>query len=62
MDVFIQEVVSTVRAVDGASMLDARTLGQIVRAVMEAMAAASEHEKRRAADTATRTPTGSQEP
>jgi hypothetical protein len=61
MDVIIQEVVSTIRAVDGASLLDARTLGQIVRAVMEAMAAAKEQDQRRAADTTTGTLTGTRD-
>jgi hypothetical protein len=61
MDVIIQEVVSTIRAVDGASMLDARTLGQIVQAVMEATAGAREQDRRRAADTKTDTPTGAQD-
>jgi hypothetical protein len=60
MDVIIQEVVSTIRAVDGPSLLDSRTLGQIVRAVMEASAAVREQERRRAADTATGTPTGAE--
>ncbi len=61
MEVIIQDVISTVRAIDGAAMLDARTLGQIVRAVMAAMEASAEHNKRRQADTSTGTPTGEQE-
>jgi hypothetical protein len=60
MDVIIQEVVSTIRAVDGPSLLDSRTLAQIVRAVMEASAAVREQERRRAADTTTGTPTGAE--
>ncbi|MFL5256244.1 MAG: hypothetical protein ACJ8AI_25775 [Rhodopila sp.] len=59
MDVIVQEVVSTIRAVEGSSLLDAPTLGRIVRAVMEAMAVAKEQDKRRAADTTAGTPTGS---
>jgi hypothetical protein len=61
MDIIIQEVVSTVRAVDGTALLEPRTMAQIVRAVMAAMAAHSEQEKRREADTSTNTPTGEQE-
>jgi hypothetical protein len=61
MDVIIQEVVSTIRAVDGSSLLDQPTLGQIVRAVMEATAAIKEQDRRRAADTTTGTATGSQD-
>jgi hypothetical protein len=58
MEVIIQEVVSTIHAVDGAAMLDPRTLGQIVRAVMAAMEAAKAQDKRREADTSTGTLTG----
>jgi hypothetical protein len=57
MEVIIQEVVSTVRAVDGNALLDPRTMAQIVRAVLAAIEASHEQNKRREADTATRTPT-----
>jgi hypothetical protein len=57
MDVIIEEVVSTVRAVDGAVLLDSRVLAQIVRTVMAAIDGTREQDKRREADTATNTPT-----
>lgn len=57
MDVIIEEVVSTVRAVDGAVLLDPRVVAQIVRAVMAAVEGTREQDKRREADTATNTPT-----
>jgi hypothetical protein len=57
MDVIIEEFVSTVRAVDGTTLLDARVLARIVHAVMGAMDATRAHDKRRQADTSTNTPT-----
>jgi hypothetical protein len=57
MDVIIEEFVSTVRAVDGTTLLDARVLARIVRAVMAAMDATHEQDKRRQADTRPNTPT-----
>jgi hypothetical protein len=57
MDVIIQEVVSTVRAVDGTAVLDQRTMAQIVRTVMAAIESSQAQGKRREADTSTRTPT-----
>ena len=54
MEVIIQEVVSTVRAMDGTALLDARPMGQIVRAVMAAIESAREQDRRREADTETR--------
>lgn len=53
MPVHIQEVVSTVRAFDGTSLLDERTMAQIVRAVMTALEAQKTQEERRVADTST---------
>jgi hypothetical protein len=46
MDVVIQEIVSTVRAISGASLLNERTLAHIVRAVL----AATEDQHRRKQD------------
>lgn len=53
MEVIIQEVVGTVRAMDGTALLDSRTMGQIVRAVMAAMDSVREQDRRREADTKT---------
>ncbi len=59
MDVIIQEVVSTVRVVDGQSLLSDRTLAQIVRAVLEAIEAKEAKDQQRRADTRThQAPTG----
>jgi hypothetical protein len=46
MDVNIQEVVSTVRAVDGDSVLSPRTLAGIVSAVLRAVEERQLHEQR----------------
>jgi hypothetical protein len=46
MDVHINEVVSTVRAVSGDSMLSQRTLQKIVKTVMGAMQAQKADEER----------------
>jgi hypothetical protein len=46
MEVNISEVVSTVRAVDGDSVLAPETLARIVRAVMQAMNERDEHRSR----------------
>lgn len=56
MEVMINEVVSTIRSVDGAALLDPRTMAQIVRAVMAAVEAASAQDKRRQADSNTGKP------
>ncbi len=56
MDVIIQEVSTTVRAVDGDGLLDARTLERIVRAVVAALEAERRREDRREADSRTDTP------
>jgi hypothetical protein len=53
VEVYIQEVVTNVRAVDGTTVLDARTMGQIVRAVLVALDAQKAQEARRVADTGT---------
>lgn len=54
MEVIIQEVVSTVRAMDGTALLDSRTMAQIVRAVMAAIESTREQDRRREADIETR--------
>ena len=46
MDVNIQEIQSTVRAVDSNSLLTPRVLSTIVQAVMEAMREREEHDQR----------------
>jgi hypothetical protein len=46
MDVEIGEVKSTVRAVDGNSMLSPRVMEQIVSAVLRAVRDESDHSKR----------------
>jgi hypothetical protein len=46
MDVHINEVVSTVRAVSGDSMLSQRTLQKIVKTVLGAMQAQKSDEER----------------
>ncbi len=46
MEVQIGEIVSTVRAVDGASILAPRTLAEIVRVVLEAVREREEHAAR----------------
>jgi hypothetical protein len=56
VEAIIQEVVSTVRAVDGRALLDERTMGQIVRAVVATVEARQTQEERRVADTGTRAP------
>lgn len=47
MDVIINEVVSTVRMVDSQSLLDERTLGAIVQAVVSAVEDKAAREDRR---------------
>jgi hypothetical protein len=56
VEAIIQEVVSTVHAVDGSALLDERTMGQIVRAVVAAIEIRQAQEGRRSADTGTRAP------
>lgn len=56
MDVIIQEVSTTIRAVDGDSLLDRRTLEQIVRVVLAAIEADRRREDHREADSRTDTP------
>lgn len=51
MDVIIDEVVSTVRLVDGQSLLDDRSMARIVRAVLAAVDQKHAHERRRAEET-----------
>lgn len=46
MDVEIGEVVSTVRAVDGDSVLSPRAMQQVIRAVLRAVHDEREHDKR----------------
>ncbi len=46
MEVHIEEIVSTVRTVDGTSVLAPRTLAEIVRAVLEAVRQREEHDRR----------------
>jgi hypothetical protein len=49
-EVIIEEVVSTVRAVDGTSLLHPATLGRIVQAVLSAVDAKNDREERRKRD------------
>lgn len=51
MDVVIQEIVSTVRAVSGESLLNERTLAHIVRAVLAAAEEQQRRQHERGADT-----------
>lgn len=51
MDVIINEVVSTVRLVDGKAMLDERTLSTIVRAVLAAIDDRDQRQRRRQEET-----------
>ncbi len=46
MEVHIGDIVSTVRAVDGDSLLTPQTLSKIVQAVLEAVREQEEHYKR----------------
>jgi hypothetical protein len=46
MEIDIGEIVSTVHAVDGDSVLSPRTLEKIVRVVLEAVNAQEEHRER----------------
>jgi hypothetical protein len=46
MDVYIDEIVSTVRAVDGEALLAPQTLERIVRAVLRAVEERDTHERR----------------
>jgi hypothetical protein len=46
MDVEIGELSSTVRAVDGSSILSPRAMDQIVRAVLRALEDQKEHDRR----------------
>lgn len=55
MDVVIQEIVSTVRTVSGESLLNERTLAQIVRAVLAATEEQQRRQQQRSADTGTNT-------
>jgi len=50
MEVEIGNVVSTVRAVDGDSLLTPQTLEKIVRAVLQAVNEQEEHHKRAGAE------------
>jgi hypothetical protein len=50
MPVEIQEVSSTVRTVDGDSLLEPRTLQRIVQLVMQALEDRDRHERRAAAE------------
>jgi len=50
MDVHIQEVVATVRSVDGDSLLTQRTLSKIVSTVLSAVRAERADEQRRKTD------------
>jgi|UniRef100_UPI0035C9E1DF hypothetical protein len=47
MDVIINEVVSSIRLIDHQSLLDERTLGSIVRAVLAAVDDRDSHRRRR---------------
>jgi hypothetical protein len=51
MQVEIQEIVSTVRTVDGESLLAPQTLARIVAAVLAAMEARTAHDERWRAET-----------
>jgi len=51
MDVVIQEIVSTVRAVSGESLLNERVLAHIVRAVLAATEEQQRRQHERSADT-----------
>jgi len=46
MEVNIENLVSTVRAVDGDSLLAPKTMEKILRAVMEAINLREEHQRR----------------
>jgi hypothetical protein len=46
MEVHIGDIVSTVRAVDGDSLLTPQTLSKIVQVVLEAVREQEEHHKR----------------
>jgi hypothetical protein len=46
MEVHIGDIVSTVRAVDGDSLLTQQTLSKIVQVVLEAVREQEEHHKR----------------
>ncbi|NVD97967.1 hypothetical protein [Massilia sp. BJB1822] len=61
MDVVIQEIVSTVRAVSGESLLNERTLAQIVRAVLAATEERQRRQQERSADTRANTPSPGRE-
>jgi len=50
MDVVIDEVVSTVRAVDSTSLLDPKLVQRLVQAVMSGVDERQAREKRRRAD------------
>ena len=51
MPVNIQEIVTTVRAVDGDALVSPQVLARIVEAVLEAVEARERHEKRTRAET-----------
>lgn len=51
LQVQIEEIVATVRTVDGQTLLEPRTLARIVEAVLEAVRARDEHARRLAAET-----------
>jgi hypothetical protein len=50
MQVIVDEIVTTVRAVDGDSVLAPKTLQAIVRAVLQAVAEQKAHERRAEAE------------
>ena len=51
MPVNIQEIVSTVRAVDGDALVSPQVLGRIVEGVLQAVEARERHDERVRADT-----------
>jgi hypothetical protein len=51
MNVTIDEAVATVRTVDGQSLLDERTLAQIIRAVLAALEDKQARDRRRDEET-----------
>jgi hypothetical protein len=50
-DVYIEEVASSVRTMDGGSLLAPKTLAMIIAAVMQAVRDHEAHEKRRLGET-----------
>jgi hypothetical protein len=51
MDVLIEEVVGTIRAVDGEQLLDARQMARLVQAVVQAIEAGQARDRRRRDET-----------